>query len=139
MKLLIEKIDSSAILPTRAHPTDAGLDLYALEEAVVASKSWQLIRTGIKIALPDQTVGLVWDKSGLAKQGLHTLAGVIDAGYRGEVIINLYNFAETDYPVKAGQKIAQLLIQNILCPELVEAVIDGQTDRGSAGFGSTGL
>ena len=139
MQLLVEKVTPEAKLPVRAHATDAGLDLYALEDSVIPSKEWRLIRTGIKIALPANTVALVWDKSGLAKSGLHTLAGVIDEGYRGEILVNILNLNLEDYQVVTGQKIAQLLIQPILYPEIVETKLDDLTERGANGFGSTGL
>jgi dUTP pyrophosphatase len=113
--------------------------LYALEDSVIPSKEWRLIRTGIKIALAANTVALVWDKSGLASSGLHTLAGVIDEGYRGEILVNILNLNLEDYRVATGQKIAQLLIQPILYPEIVETKLDDLTERGANGFGSTGL
>jgi dUTP pyrophosphatase len=139
MKLLLEKISDRAKLPIRAHTDDAGLDLYALDEAFIRPHEWALIGTGIRIALPANTVGLIWDKSGLAANGLHCLAGVIDEGYRGEIIVNVLNLNKHEYKINAGEKIAQLLIQPILYPEIVEAKVDENTERGIQGFGSTGL
>lgn len=138
MQLLIEKTHPEAKLPTRAHATDAGLDLYASTVQIIPAHTWQLIPTGIKMALPTDSVGLIWDKSGLASKGLHCLAGVIDADYRGEVLVNVYNLSDQDYQVEAGQKIAQLLIQAVHKPEIIEGSLD-TTNRGEGGFGSTGL
>jgi dUTP pyrophosphatase len=138
MQLIIEKTHPEAKLPTRAHATDAGLDLYASTVQIIPAHTWQLIPTGIKMALPTDSVGLIWDKSGLASKGLHCLAGVIDADYRGEVLVNVYNLSDQDYQVEAGQKIAQLLIQAVHKPEIIEGSLD-TTNRGEGGFGSTGL
>ena len=84
--------------------------------------------------------GLVWDKSGLAAQyGLHTLAGVIDAGYRGEILVSLINLSQETQTISLGQKISQLLIQPVVLAEVKESKIFQDTSRGSGGFGSTGL
>jgi dUTP pyrophosphatase len=137
-KLIVEKITPTAKLPTRAHSTDAGLDLYSDEDKVLAPGIRAFVKTGIKMAIPAGCVGLVWDKSGLAQAGLSTIGGVIDAAYRGELIIGIINLGQESYEIKAGQKIAQLLIQKIELPEIVESELD-KTDRGDKGFGSTGL
>ena len=91
------------------------------------------------MAIPDGCAGLIWDKSGIAKSGLHTMAGVIDSGYRGEIIINLVNLGESLVYIESGQKIAQIIIQKIEYPEITEGEIDDRTTRGESGFGSTGL
>lgn len=137
-KLIVAKITPTAKLPTRAHPTDAGLDFYADEDKVLATGERAFVKTGIKLAIPDGYVGLFWDKSGLAQTGLSTIGGVIDAAYRGEIIIGLINFDSKTYEIKAGQKIAQLLIQKIELPLITEDKLD-TTDRGDNGFGSSGL
>ena len=139
MQLIIEKINDTAKLPTRAHANDAGLDLYSSETIILKPLERSFISTGVKLAIPENYVGLVWDKSGLAVSGLHTLAGVIDAGYRGEIKIGLINLGKEDYTINAGQKIAQLLVQPIVCPEITEGKVDTETTRGEGGFGSTGL
>jgi dUTP pyrophosphatase len=138
MELLVEKITPTAKLPTRAHPTDAGLDLYADETKTLAANERAFIKTGIKIAVPKNYAGLVWDKSGLAQNGLTTIAGVIDAAYRGEVLVGVINLGQEPIEIKTGQKIAQLLIQPIELPEVAESKLD-ETVRGADGFGSTGL
>jgi dUTP pyrophosphatase len=140
------KLDKGAIMPTRAHATDAGLDLYARETQIVPAKESAVFDTGVHIELPtitvgDQTfktVGILKSKSGLnVRHGLQS-CGVIDMGYTGAVCVKLYNHSGYDYKVNAGDKISQLVIMPILTPtlELVESLDD--TERGAGGFGSTG-
>lgn len=140
MEIPIQRLDPSARLPKYAHDTDAGMDIFALTAATVASHERVLIPTGVALAIPDGFVGLVWDKSGIAtKTGLTTLAGVIDSGYRGEIKIALFNSGAEAQTIEAGQKIAQLLIQPIMRAHVTEVVELSNTTRGSGGFGSTGL
>ncbi len=139
MKLLIKKLHPDAKVPSFAHATDAGLDLCALENVTIAPGARASLRTGIALAIPEGHVGLVWDKSGIAhKGGLKTLGGVIDAGYRGEVFVGLLNTSDVPYTFEAGNKVAQILIQAIVQPELVEADELPEADRGDKAFGSTG-
>jgi len=135
----VERMTTKAKIPTRAHQTDAGLDLYAAEDSSVPPYGQDAISTGIKILIPEGYVGLIWDKSGLANQGFTTLGGVIDASYRGEIKVIFKNLSEDIYHVQEGQKIAQLLIQRIETPEIKEAPIEDDTSRGQNRFGSTGL
>lgn len=140
MQLPVKLLSSTAKLPTYAHATDAGMDLYAAESSVIQPGARAIIKTGIALAIPAGYVGLVWDKSGIATTtGVTTLAGVIDAGYRGEILIALFNTADTSYAVQAGQKIAQLLIQPV--QQVVIQAVEQLTTaaRGDNGFGSTGL
>jgi dTMP kinase len=136
--LIVEKISPEAKLPTRAHETDAGLDLYATDCYSIPPYSQALVATGIKIALPEGYVGLIWDKSGLANQGLTTMGGVIDTGYRGEIKVVFKNLSEDIYNIIPGQKIAQLLIQKIALPEIQEGSVNPDTARQTGGFGSSG-
>lgn len=125
-------------MPTRAFPTDAGLDLYARETQIVSAKESAIFDTGVHIELPPNTVGMIKSKSGLnVKHGL-TSEGVIDVGYTGSIVVKLYNHSGHDYKVNAGDKISQLVIMPILTPELelVDSLED--TERGTGGFGSTG-
>jgi dTMP kinase len=138
-EMRVERIKANAKLPTRAHPTDAGLDLYATEDSSIPPYGQFAIPTGLKIAIPEGYVGLVWDKSGLANQGYTTLGGVIDSSYRGEIRVVFKNLSEDIYHIQEGQKIAQLLIQKIETPKIIEGPIENDTDRGQNGFGSTGL
>lgn len=138
-EIKIEKITSTAKLPTRAHLSDAGLDLYATENISIPPYGQGIIPTGLKIAIPESYVGLIWDKSGLASQGYTTLGGVIDAGYRGEIKVIFKNLSEDICHIQEGQKIAQLLIQKIENPHIKEASVEDNTERGESRFGSTGL
>lgn len=140
MNLKIKKLNPTAILPTRAHHDDAGLDLYSVEEIKIAPNSRATISTGLAFAVPSGYVGLVWDKSGVALNlGLTCLAGVLDAQYRGELKIVVLNVGSEIVEIKAGQKVAQLLIQKIELPEVVEVDDLTVTDRADGGFGSTGI
>jgi dUTP pyrophosphatase len=137
--LQVERLSATATLPTRAHPHDAGLDLYADQSLSLAPGQRQTVKTGIKLAIDPGYTGLVWDKSGLANQGLHCLAGVIDADYRGEVQIVVINLGSETIEIAVGQKIAQLLIQPVSTPPILETIIRDETTRGDQGFGSSGL
>ncbi len=140
MKLEVKKLDPRAKLPSYVHPGDAGLDFFALEDCVVpAGERLSDIRTGVSIAVPQGYVGLFWDKSGLAaKHGLKVMAGVIDSGYRGELLLTLLNTSDTDYHFTAGDKVMQLLVQPVQSVEVVEVLELSETPRGTGGFGSTG-
>ncbi len=139
MKLEVKKLDPLAKLPTRAHPDDAGLDLYTLEECVLRPGERQAIKTGIAIAIPSGYVGLIWDKSSIpAKWGVKTMGGVVDASYRGEIHVIVVNLSDMPYTVEKGVKIAQLLIQKVKLPEVCEVSELDDTIRGEKGFGSSG-
>lgn len=139
MTLPIKKLHPAAKLPSYAHPYDAGMDLYSAETTTIPAGERKLIPTGIAMAIPTGFVGLVWDKSGIAtNHGLKTMAGVIDAGYRGEVKILVHNLSSKPYIVEAGSKIAQLLIQPVEQRKIVEVEELDDTRRGEKGFGSSG-
>ena len=139
MSLLpVRRLDPAAIAPTRAHPDDAGLDLYALEDAAVEPGAGAVLRTGVAVAVPPGHVGLVCDRSSMAKRGLKTAGGVIDAGYRGEVGVVVWNLSREVQRVKKGERAAQMLVIPIATPAPVEAEDLGETARGAGGFGSTG-
>lgn len=147
MKIMLDK---GAIMPTRAHETDAGLDLYAMEGQIVPAKESAVFDTGVHIELPyfytsngmwatkQKTVGMLKSKSGLnVKHGL-TGEGVIDMGYTGSIKVKLYNHSGYDYEIKKGDKISQLVILPILTPDLELVDSLDETERGDGGFGSTG-
>jgi dUTP pyrophosphatase len=123
---------------TRAHADDAGLDLYGLEDATIAPSEGKILRTGVAVAVPAGHVGLVCDRSSMAKRGLKTAGGVIDAGYRGEVGVVIWNISGQPQVVKKGERIAQMLVIPIAVPAPVETKDLGTTTRGVNGFGSTG-
>ncbi len=139
LKLKIEKISPWAKLPTRAYKHDAGLDLYSADYYSLFPSDCATIKTGLKLALPQGYAGLVWDKGGLAKSGIHSLAGVIDAGYRGEITVQLINLSQDVCHIAPGQKIAQLLIQKVEAPKIITGHIADDTDRGNGRFGSSGI
>jgi dUTP pyrophosphatase len=136
--LPMRRLDPSTTLPTRAHADDAGLDLYALEDAELGPGEGRLVHTGVAVAVPAAHVGLVCDRSSMAKRGLKTAGGVIDAGYRGEIGVMLWNISRCAQAVKKGERIAQLLVIPIATPAPVESEDLGETARGAGGFGSTG-
>lgn len=137
MKLKV-MLDPGAKMPTRAHSTDAGLDLYAMEDKEVPAYGSAVFDTGVHVAIPEGYVGDVKSKSGLmVKQDIVT-DGTVDCGYTGSIVVKLFNYSPIRRDIKAGQKIAQLVIKRILTPEL--EVVDSmeETERGTGGFGSTG-
>ena len=137
-EISVKKMHPDAQLPTRAHPDDAGMDLYSLEDFTLAPQAGHTTRTGIALALPLGTVALVADRSSMAKRGVKTAGGVIDAGYRGELHIVLWNLSSTPIELKRGDRIAQLLILPVATPAPVEQESLDETARGTKGFGSSG-
>ncbi len=136
----VKKLTESARLPSYANPRDAGMDFYASETITLQPGERRLVPTGIAMAIPQGFVGLLWDKSGVAtKFGIKTMAGVIDAGYRGEVKILVHNLSGVEYTFEQGMKVAQMLIQPVEQREIVESEELGDTERGEGAFGSTGL
>jgi dUTP pyrophosphatase len=131
-------LDEGAKMPTRAHETDAGLDIYARETQIISARDSAKFDTGVHIEIPAGYVGFLKSKSGLnVKHGI-TSEGVIDAGYTGAIVAKLYNNSGYDYKVNAGDKITQLVLLPIITPELEQ--VDGfdETERGANGFGSSG-
>ena len=139
LKLEVKKLISDAKLPTRAHPNDAGLDLYSSEGCVLSPGERRSVKTSIALSIPDGFAGLIWDKSSVgARDGIKVLGGVIDAAYRGEILVGLVNLSSKDYAIEKGAKIAQLLVQKVELPEVCEVSELDDTMRGTGGFGSTG-
>ena len=140
MKLKIY-LDENAKMPTRAHETDAGLDLYAVRSAVVYGNSSEIFDTGVHIEIPAGYAGFLKSKSGLNVRFGITSEGVIDAGYTGSIVVKLYNNGKFPFYVNKGDKVTQLVILPIETPELelVENLEQfNGSDRGDKGFGSTG-
>lgn len=139
MNISIKLLNEHAVMPSYAHVDDAGMDLYACEEIAIQPNARGQVRTGIAVAIPDGYVGLVWDKSGIShKIGLKVMGGVIDAGYRGEILVGVVNLGNSSHAFNVGDKIAQMLIQKVEHPELIEVTELDTTVRGDKGFGSTG-
>ena len=140
MKILFT-LDDGATAPTRAHSTDAGLDLYSSRGCPINPGERRLVSTGVHVAIPPGYVGLICPRSGLAhKHGLTVLnaPGIIDAGYTGEIKVNLHNTGHGVSWVNAGERIAQLVITPIPDAHLVQVDTLDATERGDNGHGSTG-
>lgn len=142
MRLLVKRLDPArARLPERAHPGDAGLDLFAAGDVDIPAGEARLVGTGLAIVLPPGTEGQVRPRSGLALRHAVTVLnapGTIDAGYRGEVAVVLVNHGRQAFRVRRGTKVAQLVVAPVVEVEVVEAQALPETSRGERGFGSTG-
>jgi len=136
--LKVKKLAPHAKLPLRAHPTDSGADLFALERTVLAPRAITHVHTGICVELPENTSGIIWGKSSVESKGIKAMAGLIDAPYRGELIVCMYNLNDTEFVFEAGQKVAQLVVLPTLYPSFEEAAELSATQRADGGFGSTG-
>ena len=137
-ELPMQKTAEDAILPTRAHPEDAGLDLYGLEDVIIPPGEGRVAKTGIAIALPVGYVAMIADRSSLAKKGIKTAGGIIDAGYRGEIMVVLWNLSKQEIRLNRHERIAQLLTIPIATPAVRAQTTLDDTARGAGGFGSTG-
>lgn len=136
--LKVKKLSPDAVLPTVAHSgEDIGYDLYSAEDLTIAAHGAAGVHTGIAIEFVPTAGGIVKTRSGLARKRLLCNAGVIDAGYRGEIIVLMENLADEPYVIRKGDKIAQLLEHPFLAGEVVEGDLN-DTSRGSKGFGSSG-
>jgi len=155
----VKRLSNDAVVPTRVHNNDAGWDLYAAEDVIINAGERCLVSTDISFEIPDGYVGLIWPRSGLAaKNGIDILAGVIDAGYRGEISVCLYNSSssnlvsssvnkkkiwklnteENAIHIKKGDRVAQILFQEIPEVYLVEVDNLNNSERSAGGFGSSG-
>ena len=125
-------------MPTRAHPYDAGLDLYAMNNVWIRPQSSEFFDTGVHVQIPRGMVGLIRSRSGLMRRDEITTDGTIDADYTGSIGITLFNHSRADRFIKAGDRIAQLVIVPCFLgnPEVVDEL--EETERGAGGFGSTG-
>lgn len=139
-KLRIKKLHDKAHIPLKGSEHAAGYDMFASEDVVVPARGKALIGTGISMAIPVGNYGRVAPRSGLAvKNFIDVGAGVVDADYRGEVKVLLFNFGENDFQVNAGDRIAQMIIEKYTRTEIEEVDDLDATVRGEGGFGSTGV
>lgn len=142
MTLRVRRLDPEARLPARAHEGDAGYDLHALAEAILAPGERAMVGTGIAVEIPDGHAGLVLPRSGNAARhgiALVNAPGLIDAGYRGELRVLLLNTDRTEtFKVEAGMRIAQLVLVRAETPDVEEAATLSDSARGAGGFGSSG-
>ena len=138
--LRIQKLSDKAIVPTRGSEWSAGLDLYAAETKTIAPGARAVVKTDISIACPKGTYGRIAPRSGLTvKHGIDVGAGVVDADYRGPVGVVLFNLGQKEFQIQPGDRIAQLVLEKIVMAP-IEVVDDLEaTERGTGGFGSTGV
>jgi dUTP pyrophosphatase len=138
--LFVKKLSEKAVLPKRGSSHAAGYDLCAAHDGIVPSRSKALIKTDLAIMVPPGTYGRVAPRSGLAwKHSIDVGAGVIDEDYRGNVGVILFNLSDVDFEVKEGDRIAQLVLEKIVTPEVEEVEELDESARGAGGFGSTGV
>ena len=136
----IQRIDKTIEMPRYAKADDAAFDLRSREEKVIEPGEVSTVATGIKAAIPTNHVGLIWDRSGLAaRYGIHTLGGVIDSGYRGEIGVVLKNGGPGPFTVEKGMRIAQMIVQPVASVRIEEVDQLDESERGETGFGSSGL
>jgi dUTP pyrophosphatase len=132
------KLDPGAYMPERAHPFDAGLDIRSMQEKWVFARRSATFDTGVHVQIPEGYVGMLKSKSGLnVKYGVAS-EGVIDCGYTGSIVVKLYNNSDSDYLVRRGDKISQIVVMPVEIEELELVDEFEETERGNNGFGSTG-
>jgi dUTP pyrophosphatase len=136
LKVLRKHIDSK--LPYSCSINDAGYDLFSIEETVIEPNKRIKVRTGISLTIPTMSYGRIAPRSSLAVKYIDVCAGVVDCNYTGEIIVVLHNAGDTPYTVYRGDKIAQLIIERIYKPMVVETYVLDETKRGDNGFGSSG-
>ena len=136
----VKLLNERATKPTKAHRGDAGYDLYSSEDTVIVGRQRTTIKTGVSFDMSEGMAGLIWPRSGLSvKKGLDVLAGVVDSGYRGEIMVCLYNTSDEDVEINCGDRIAQIIFQEVPLVSLIESEELETSQRGSNGFGSTGI
>lgn len=139
MKLNVKKLHKNAKLPTHGHPGDAGIDFYCVEDVVFLPGKQNTVHTGVAIEIPEGHVGLIWDKSSVSfNLGLKVMGGVIDSGYRGEIVMNLLNVSDKQVLMTKDHKIAQMVVQKFEDCDIVEVGDISETVRGAGREGSTG-
>lgn len=141
MSLAVRLLHPRAQVPRRAHPGDAGADLFSVDEVTIPPGERREVGTGIALAIPEGYAGFVQPRSGLAfKYGIMVVnsPGLIDAGYRGEVRVSLFNSGAVAFVVAVGERIAQLVVQQVAEPAFVAVEQLPRTSRGEGGFGSSG-
>ncbi|NOZ80809.1 MAG: dUTP diphosphatase [DPANN group archaeon] len=134
-------VASDGKMPSYAHPGDAGMDLFSVEEAILAPMERRLVSTGVRMEIPPGYEAQIRPKSGLAvKHGISIVntPGTIDAGYRGEVKVIMINLGTEPYPIKKGSKIAQMVINRVEMAEMTAVDVLEESSRNEGGFGSTG-
>jgi len=140
LNLRVKRLSSKAKIPKRSSAKAAGYDLYSASDITIPAKGKALVSTDLAIIVPEGTYGRVAPRSGLALRNfIDCGGGVVDADYRGPVGIILFNHDEVDYQVKEGDRVAQLVLERIYTPDVIEVEELDETERGVRGYGSTGL
>ena len=136
--LPVKRLHAEARLPARAHPSDAGLDLSTVESAEIAPGEGRMLSTGLAFAIPEGFVGMIADRSSMARKGLKVAGGIIDASYRGEVRVVLWNLSRESQSVATGDRVAQMLLVPVSLAVCEDVADLDATVRGEGGFGSSG-
>jgi len=136
-QIKVKRLKEDASLPHKANPADLGYDLFSNESIILPPKTTTPVHTGIAVELPEGWGALVKDRSSMALKGITTRAGVIDGGYRGEIIVLLFNGRDQPVPINPGDKIAQLVPIPVTEWDVVEANELSETKRGDGSFGSS--
>lgn len=138
MWVKIKRLKPEAFVPTYAHPGDVGMDLYSLDDYILAPDERHFFFLGFAMEFEHGFAAIIKDRSSMAKNGLHTMGGVFDAGFRGEYNVELINLGQEPYKVEKGNKIAQLIIYPVATAKLEEVPELSDSSRGLGQFGSTG-
>lgn len=142
MTLRVAKLHCDAVIPVRAEPGSAGMDLVSIEDVIIPAGGRTVVRTGLAFEFPRDVYARIAPRSGLAvKWGIHVLAGVVDSSYRGEVKVGLANLGDTEVVLEKGSRVAQVIMERIVVADAVEVEYNelGVSDRGVGGFGSSGV
>jgi dUTP pyrophosphatase len=137
-------LTDDAKIPTRATSGSAGYDLYASEESIIPAGNRVVVKTGIRVRIPNGYCGQVWPRSGFsAKNGIESGAGIIDSDYRGELMVILYNHSNLNFKIEKHMRMSQLVLVKITLPLITDNTkdfdkLDQKNERGTGGFGSTG-
>lgn len=135
----VKILSEHGIMPTQTNHNDAGWDLYSTVDATIYAQQRKTVSTGIAIEMPDGLAGLIWPRSGLSvKSGIDVLAGVVDAGYRGEIMVCLLNTGDKPVRINRGDRIAQIIFQEVPLVTMNVQETLGSSQRGDNGFGSSG-
>lgn len=136
----IQLLDAKSKIPLKANYNDAGFDLFATIDIIIPPKQRKTVNTGIALEMPDNLAGLIWPRSGLSvKNGIDVLAGVVDAGYRGEIKVCLYNTSDESVVINTGDRVAQIIFQEVPLVLIQTKETLGSSQRGNNGFGSSGI
>lgn len=138
LEIKVKRLSPEAKLPTKAHQEDAGFDLYSLTTEVIGPHSQKTFKTGVVMSVPAGHYSQFHDRSSMGKRGIKVMGGVIDSGYRSELLVMLNNTSNDDVIIQAGDKIAQFVILPVPTAQIVEVEELDDSERGEKGFGSSG-